>query len=240
MLDQLPLICGIFFFAGVVQGTAGFGFGLTSLALLGSVIDLRIAAILSLFGALIINVVIFLPLKQYFTWERMRPFFLTALAGVPVGVFCLQYFTGDILQLFIGVLLIGGAIHGLVPALAKHKWHPLWAGIPCGFISGTLTGAFGTGGPPAVAYVSSQNFDRRTYVTILQIIFMVGGLVRLAILAGAGIMTADLSLASFIGGVCAGAGAFLGIRVLRRLSNENLRKLVAILLLMMGIKHLVV
>lgn len=238
-MTDLILLCCIFGFAGFVQGASGFGFGLTALGLLAAVGDLREAAILTALGSLALSIAIFLRLRSHFAWDRVRPLFLVSLLTIPVGVLVLKGSPGTGLQLGLGVLLVFTAVYNLVPRLAAQPWHAFWTGVPCGVLSGILAGAFGTGGPPAVAYVATQGFSRQRYVATLQLLFAMGGVVRVSSLVATGLLTPALAGVSALGAFFAVIGARLGVRVLTRLSDKAFRSLVAVLLLLLGARYLV-
>jgi hypothetical protein len=231
-------VCVIFFAGGTVQGASGFGFGLTSLALLANVADLRDASVMVVFGSLAINALVLYCLHEHFALDRVKPFLIAVVLAVPAGVAGLRGLDLTVLQLLLGGLLVLSAIQGLIPALAKHRWHPVWCGVPLGVLSGLFSGALGTGGPPAVAYVASQNFDRRHYVATMQTIFAFSGVVRVVSLITARLLTWHTAGLSLLGAMFAAAGAVLGISLLHRLSDRRVRVVVAIMLLGFGIRYL--
>ena len=103
----------------------------------------------------------------------------------------------------------------------------------------TLSGAYATGGPPLVAYVRSQGFDKFRYSATLQLVFAVNTSIRLFVLGTAGMFTKRLLALSIWGIACALIGAWIGLHVLRRMPEWALRHVVVGLLLVMGLKYLV-
>ena len=115
----------------------------------------------------------------------------------------------------------------------------MWLGAPCGLFSGALTGAFGTGGPPAVAYVATQGFDRHRYSASVQLALGVAALLRLPCLAAGGLLTWQILALSAAGGIAAAIGAWLGLHVLKALPEKGLRHVVMAMLLVLAVKNLV-
>lgn len=234
----LTILC--FFVAAVVQGAAGFGFGLVALGLLSTLMTFKTAAVLPVIAVLAVNVTIFVRLRKHFRLDRMVPLTVAALAGVPLGVWFLDQADATIMRFSIGALLIVSAAYSLAPKLAARRWHPYWLGVPCGLLSGGLSGAFGTGGPPLVAYTITQGFERFRYSASLQFVFMVGTLVRLACLIAGGLVTRhDLAISAF-GATAAVGGVLLGLKVLRRLADQAIRMVAAVMLLLLGLKYLLI
>ena len=238
---------------GLVQGSTGFGSGLVSLGiltwivgmqdtgaeLLGSDLEaIKLASILITFAALSQNVIIIRRLWRHFKWERMGPMIVCTMIGAPIGVYVLVKADADVLKVTLGIVLVIAAAQAMIPHLAKKRWHPWYMGIPFGLFTGGLNGAIGTGGPPAVAYIASQNFTRFRYSVMLQVVFGVSCVIRLGLIGAKGMLTWQLMLMAVGAIVFAGIGAATGLRVLRRFSDAGLKKVVAVLLLVLGLWYL--
>ena len=170
---------------------------------------------------------------------RLRaPILVAVLVGVPFGVVFLARADPGLLHLGLGVLLVASAAQSQVRRLAAWRWHPVWLGAPCGLLSGGLTGAFGTGGPPLVVFVSSQRYDRLRYVATVQLLLAASNVVRLEELVRHGLLRPSMALASALGAACAVAGSMLGLKLLHRMPDRLVRLLVAFFLLAMGIRYL--
>jgi len=240
MLDAVTITVAllVLLVAGLIQGAGGFGFALTALPVLCLMIPLKDASAMLVLTGLSINGFIFWRLRSHFSWERMLPIALGGLAGVPLGVLLLAKADARALQIVLGIVLLMAVGQNLAPGLRNRKWHPLWLGAPCGVFSGALTGAFGTGGPPAVAYVAAQGFDRFRYSASVQLAVGMGGLLRLPCLAVGGLLSWQILAMSAAGGVAAAVGAWVGLHVLKRLPEKALRYVVTAMLLVLAIKNL--
>lgn len=232
------LILAVMLISGVVQGTTGFGSGLVALGLLGSFTDPKEASVMILMPNFAITIYLGWRLRSYFKLERMAPMLAMVVVGVPLGVIFLARADKTVFQIVVGWLLIVSGVHGLIPYLAKRPWHHVYLGAPSGLAAGLLSGAFGTGGPPAVAYLSSQNLDRFRYVATLQMIFGVGAIARMASLGAVGLYTTKIFVTSLIGAAFSVAGAFLGLHILSRLSDSNTKRIVCVCLLLLGAWYL--
>jgi uncharacterized protein len=237
-LMETITIFAIMAIGGLTQGATGFGFGLVSLVLLSLVMDVKDASIMLAIAGFAINASIFLRLKKYFKKERMMPAVVGGVIGAPLGVCFLLNTNQELIRRTLGVVLILVVIQRLVPYLAKKRWHPFYIGIPCGLFSGALSGAFGTGGPPAVAYTASQDLERHRYVVSIQAILGVGAISRIISLGIGGALTEKVIIDSIAGGVFAIIGAAIGVSILKRLSKELLKKLITGLLLVLAFKYI--
>jgi uncharacterized protein len=237
-MEQITLIMIIIGLAGFVQGASGFGFGLVAIALLASVIDIKDASVLLVFSSLSINVFIFWHLRSYFRMNRVMPMIISAMGGVPLGVCLLVYADPLLLQRFLGVILLLTVGYGIIPRLANKPWHPLLAGLPCGLFSGAMSGAFATGGPPAVAFITSQRFDRLRYSATLQLVLGTCAIIRILCLGLGGMFTSSTLVLSLSSILCAVTGAWIGVHVLKKLSDRIIRRSVLVLLFVLALKYL--
>jgi len=94
------------FLGGFVSGLAGFGTGLTALPIWLLSIPPIIAGPLVVICAIATHAQTLPFIWRSIQWRRLAPFLVSALFGIPLGTFLLQYFSVDIFRLAIGFLLI--------------------------------------------------------------------------------------------------------------------------------------
>jgi uncharacterized membrane protein YfcA len=237
-MSDILLIGGICLLAGTLQAVIGFGFGLVAIALLAFFFDIKEASILLVIAGLSLSCYIFFRLRSHFKLDRMQFFIAAAIVGVPLGVFFLISADPVFLKRILGGLLVLSGIQRLIPYLAKHRWHPTFAGLACGLFTGALSGAFGTGGPPAVVFVASQQFDKYRWMATLQVVFALTAVMRLITLSGSGVLNQHQLLLSAWGGLCAVIGGRWGLHILTYFSADHLKWLVTIMLFILGMQFL--
>jgi hypothetical protein len=228
----------ILFIAGLVQGTSGFGFGLVAVTFLSFVMNIKDASVGLVLVSLSINIFIFWRLRSAFRFERIMPLLISSLAGVPLGVLILIKADENILKRILGLILIIAVIQGLFPRLRRKRWHAWWLGIPCGLFSGALSGAFATGGPPIVAFLSNQNFGRLRYVASVQLVLGVSAIIRFLCLTINNSLNIKLLSLSLIGAVAAVSGAFIGLHILKKINQELFRKIILGILMIMAFMYI--
>lgn len=224
--------------AGAVQGTSGFGFGLVAVSILSGVIPLKQASVMLVLASLSMNLYILLRLRRHFSMRRMKWMLAGSVVGVPLGVWLLVEADETLLRNILGIILLLTVAQRFIPYIKAKRWHPLWVGAPCGLFSGALSGAFATGGPPAVAYVQSQRFDRFRYTASVQVPLAVAAVVRVVCLGAARMFTAQILMLSMLAVACAVGGAWLGLHALKRLPDRAVRTVVLVMLFALGIKYL--
>ena len=238
-MDSLVPIISIIMIAGFVQGAMGFGFGLVAISLLSIFINIKEASLILILSGLSLNVFIFIQLCNEFKFEKILSLFICSLIGVPLGVLVLEKADALLLKHILGWILLLSVTQRLIPTLRSKKWHPYWLAIPCGFFSGTLTGAFGTGAPPIVAYISSQNFGKMRYSASLQFILGTSAIIRLAFLSYSGMLTLKIFTISFIGSIFVLIGAYLGLKVMEKIQDNIMSYIITFIFFILGIKYII-
>lgn len=92
--------------AGCVQGILGFAFGLVAMSFWVWVLELRLAATLAVFGALVGQILAAVTARRGFDLKLLAPFVIGGLAGVPIGVLLLPHLDMDAFRAILGGLLV--------------------------------------------------------------------------------------------------------------------------------------
>lgn len=235
-MTSILFLLAIFCVSGIVQGATGFGFGLVAVSLMSLLVDIREASVMLAPASLAMNLFILMRLRGHFRFGRIVPMFAGAVIGVPIGIWFLFRADPEALHLALACLLLVTVVQNCIPGLARKQWHPVFLGVPCGLLSGVMAGAFASGGPPAVAYVVSQRFDRLRYAATLQMAFALSSLTRILILGGGGVFTRDQLALAAAGMGFAVFGAGLGLHLLRLQSDLSVRRVVLSLLALLAVQ----
>lgn len=229
---------GVVFSASFAQGVVGFGFGMISMALLPLVFDVSFAVVVVSGLGLLVNGSMLVSLRRDVSWHAVAPLLAGGIFGIPLGVGFLRAAPADLVLLALGTVVlgyVGWSIWGRPPreGLAR-GW-----GLVAGFTGGILGGAFNTGGPPAVMYVSGQPWSVGTTKATLQVFFVLTSVVQLSLFGASGM----LSVASVgLDLVCAPAvflGVWLGVRVGRRIDKDRFRVILLGALFVLGVVFVV-
>jgi uncharacterized protein len=236
MTQQLILICLIFFVAAMVQGSTGFGFGIVGIALMSLFFDVKEASILLSAGSLMVCLTIMFKLRGSFSKKEIVPLVCSALICIPLGIAFLMLADARILKLSLSIVMCAIVIYRVMNHNNKKPFHKYKLGIFCGSLSGLMTGAFGTGGPPVVAYVSSHYHDKLKYVACVQSVLFLSAFFRVCALSFVGAYNDCSILYLLTGAVCAFGGAMLGMYLLKFISNKALSKVILIILFIIAVK----
>ena len=238
MVAEIILLYIVIFFAAAIQGSVGFGLGLVALALLSFFFDLKDASIIISFSSLTLCVTALFKLRGNFEFKDLVPLILSSLLSIPIGVFLITVLPGKVLQLLFSIIMFVIVFYRIVSHRRSKAFHSYYLGIPCGVLSGLMTGVLGVGGPPVVAYISSLHKDKFKYVACVQGVLSISALFRVISLASFGAYTADRFFLALGGILSAFSGALTGVYILKYISSEVLGKIVICLLVMIALKNL--
>jgi len=153
--------------------------------------------------------------------------------GMPFGIWLLRHGDERVVNLVLGLLLVGYGAYNLtrptLPALRSEAW-----AYPFGFVAGVLGSAYNTSGPPVVIYGAMRRWPPDLFRATLQGFFLISNVIVIAGHGLAGLWTAEvlwltlLSLPVLVTAVIAGA------LVNRRIPAAQFARLVYVLLIVLG------
>lgn len=221
-----------------VQGLAGFGIGLVSLAFLPFLMSPQHAIVLITLYAAVFIAIIFIPLRRDFTLHGMIELVVGTIVATPAGVWLLAELPSDLLKRLIGlVLLLIVALEwlGLYPERLRGRG---W-GFGAGVAAGLLGGAIGTPGPPVILYAAAQDWSPRTVKANIQAFLIVNQAVILIGYWWAGLLDREIWRLTWLFAVPAVTGLIAGMLLFNRLDRERFRRVVFAVLLLSGLVLLI-
>jgi len=233
-MEIYPFLCIIAFCAGFIQGLSGFGSVLLSLPLLALFLDIKtVVPFVALLG-LTLSIFLSIQLRQHWDWKKIYPLCLGSIPGIPVGVLFLNRTDGQLIQWTVGVVLIAYAIYGLLLNPAVRKMGRVWA-YSFGFAAGFLGGAIGASGPPVIVYTSLQPWTKDQIKVTLQGFFIISGILVVLSQSMAGLVTRQVLFYFLIALPLLLIGVWLGSFLSRRIREETFRKIILIMMGLLGL-----
>lgn len=231
------ILVAVIFVAVFTQSLTGFGSALASMPILAPLLGLSIAAptVALLGGAMEIVLVIYY--RDAINVRAVWRLILASFVGIPVGVYLLRQIDEKITLLVLGVIVVGYALYALLNFKLPKLAHPLW-GYIAGFFAGIFGGAYNTAGPPVIIYGNCRKWEPTEFKANLQGFFLVNSAAVIVSHALAGNIT-PLVWRKFLLAIPAVAvGILAGTALDKRLSAETFRKVVLVLLVVLGIRLL--
>ncbi len=225
-MEPLVVACiaGAVFLAGFVQGVLGFGFGLVAMGLIPLLIGVKAAVPLVAVFAGSVNLVLLLRFRGNLDARAAAPLLGGAVLGIPIGVWLLRSLDPSVLMLALGLIVAGYVANAVRQGGQVHELGARWGAV-LGLAAGVLGGAFSTGGPPAVVWVSSKPWEPAQLRVTLLSVFVLTSAVQLSLFAFSGMLTREGLTVNAMALPAAGLGSFLGARTGDRVNPDQFKRM---------------
>jgi len=250
----LATVCAVVFLGGLVKGTAGFGYAIVSTAVLATLFSPTVAVVVMILPMLAGNLRLLGELDRAEIprcLARFWPYLLGAAAGTLAGMALLGRIPRPVLALGLGLFTLGYVVTAqpwvVLPGEAWVRTRCFRPGtaakLGMGVVSGVVFGATNAA-VQVVAYLTSLELDRSTFVGVLAMILVGISLLRLAAAWGLGLFAAGeaapaaLVAFSAVAAVPGLVGVAAGQRLRGHLSEGTVTAGAFLLLAVIGLKLL--
>jgi uncharacterized membrane protein YfcA len=172
--------------------------------------------------------------RAHIRWDEIRHLLPTGAIGVVLGTTLLVGLPERPLLVTLGVFVL---VFGIRNALNLHSERPIarWWALPAGLLGGTVSGLFGTGGPPYVIYLSHRIRGKSELRATFSGLFLIEGGLRIIVFALAGLLWQPTLLWTVPAALpLLALGLYLGHRVHVGLTQAQMVRMIGGLLLLSG------
>lgn len=233
MFELLLIAGGVV--AGAIAAISGFGIGSVLTPLLTAEFDTRLAVALVAIPHFIGTALRLYRMRAHVDRPTFREFGLASALGGLLGALLHARIEVRGLELVFGLLLLLAALSELTGFWRRQKYGVV-ASQAGGFISGMFGGLVGNQGSIRSAALLRSNLERDAFVATATATALLVDLVRLPVYLanfGSALLQQPVVLATTSIGVV--VGTLLGGRILQRLPLPVFRRIVAILLVLLGL-----
>jgi uncharacterized membrane protein YfcA len=235
LIMEFLFIFSTFLIAGVTLAVTGFGHALLAMPLLAPVIGLETASPMMALVSLSLEAIMLLRYRQQFNFPAVWRLVAGSLVAIPIGMALLHVLDKRVMLTALGVVAAGYGAYSLFRFPLPEIRRPAW-GFGFGFISGLLSGAYNTGGPPVVIYGTMSGWQPINFKSNLQSMFILNSL----LIVGAHLLQGHMTQAVGTDYLAAMPGALLGLwigwRLDKRVAPERFRQLVLVMLIALGLR----
>lgn len=233
---ELALAFAVLFLAAAAHAVTSFGYVMLSVPLLAMIFDPHTAVASSVAAGTIVALSAWRRERRHVDVASMKRLAVSGLVGVPLGLWVFAVVDEAVLLVVIGVITIVTTV-----VLAAHVTLPSGRAtdVAAGLASGVLVTTTGTNGPPLVLALQAKRLAPRTARATLQALFTVQGVVAVFGLGLAGQISWLVVTILALSIVATLLGWRVGDAVFRRLSAEQVRVVVLVVLLVSGVTLLV-
>ena len=229
------LIGSVVFLAVFTQSVSGFGVALVTMALIPSLIGIRVATPLVALVALVLEAVLLIRYYKSMNVRAVWRIAVAAVIGTPLGVIFLTRVDERIALALLGVVIAGYALYALLGLKLPRLENPQWAYV-AGLIGGMLGGAYNTAGPPVVIYGDCRRWPPDVFKGNLQGYFVIASIAAAASHALDGNFTPQVWQLFWWTMPFLIVGTIVGLSLDRWINPAVFRKVVLALLVVMGVR----
>ncbi len=209
--------------AAFAQSVSGFGFSLVAVPLLAMGVGPQPAVVAATVVSMCMNGVTAYAHRRHVDVPAARRLLLSVLLGLPLGLLALRLLPDYALVAVIAVVTLGCTV------IVWRGWRisPTgWALRGAGLLSGLLTTATATNGPPLVAALQAMRLEPRSFRATLALLFVTVSPIAVAGFALTGLLTPLAAAMAGIGLPAAALGGWLGNRLFSSFDAGSFRKVV--------------
>jgi uncharacterized membrane protein YfcA len=230
-----------FVIASFLKGLTGLGFSTLCLGILAVFMDLKLAIPLVFLPSLASNIMVMVEAGRFFeSIKRFGLLYLSALPGLALGMWFLDASSNEAPKTILGMVMLLYGTWGLksgLMQLSRNKEKQFV--IPVGLISGLVNGTTGSQIMPIMPFLLSLKIDRNLFVQAINCSFTINTLFMIIGLSKLGLVTMPVVYISAGGILPVAIGVFLGGQIRKRVTEGIYRRMVLIMLIMLGINLIV-
>lgn len=236
-MDSMYLIIAVgAVVAGFVQGLSGFAFGMVAMSFWAWALEPRLAATLTVFGALTGQILAAVSVRRGFDLKHLLPFILGGLAGIPLGVMLLPHLDMAWFKAVLGTLLV---LWCPVMLLSRHLPKITAGGRMAdgvvGLAGGVLGGIGGFTGTLPTLWCTLRGYPKDTQRAVIQNFNLSMLMVTMGTYLATGIVTRDMLPMFAIVAPAMLVPTLLGTRLYIGISEARFRQIVLGLLTASGV-----
>lgn len=226
------------FVAGLVQGCTGFGLALVAAPLLMWVSPpVQVVPTIILLSTLN-TFIVACDARRHIRIRLLAPLLVGGLIGLPLGIHALRIMPGEYIKILVGLLASAFAAASLA-GWRRPVRHETWALAPVGILSGVFGGSTSMGGPPIALFLTNQETPKNVFRGTIVCYFLILNCAAAGLFVRSGLLTWDTTAGSAMLAPAMLAGTFVGLRLVRRISEPVFRRFSMALVAIMGLALLI-
>lgn len=233
--EQFLIASAIILVAYFIRGITGFGSGLIAVPLLALFQPLTFVVPLILLLDFTASVVLGGFDRKRVQWQELVWLLPFSVVGVIVGARLLVNLPVMPMLIGLSLFVLVFAIRNLFNVHGEKKISRGWS-VPAALTGGIVGSLFGTGGPPYIIYLNHRISDKRNLRATFSVLFVMEGLMRIVTFFASGLLLSTLiwwNALALLPLVL--ASLYLGGRIHTGLSQQQIVRLIGLLLLVSSI-----
>lgn len=230
------IIAAAWFMGAFLNGITGLGGAMVALPITALLVNWELVIPSSCLTSVCIALFMVLAYCRHANLSELLPLVVGSVPGTVVGVWLLSVASQGMMQLVMGVMILGMVVwqflgRGSCVRLGEHR---AYAGV-AGFAGGMAQAATSMGGPPVAMYATLRHWEKNMALGTLGCFYTVGALLTVAMQYAEGLYTPDVYKVSLLGVVGSLLGLALSVPAGKHISQQTFRKLTLALLAFSGL-----
>jgi uncharacterized membrane protein YfcA len=230
-----PILLGLLAILSELLGTIG-GFGSSLFFVSLAQLLLPFQTVLALTGVLHVfgNINKIILFFNEINWHIALRFIIPTMITVAIGAWLTKYITPDVLEIGLGAFLVVFSILMLFRPTWKVSPKTIYS-LSGGAISGFLTGLIGSGGAIRGITMAAFQLEKSTFIATNAMIDFLNDATRTIIYLSMGYLTWDYWIHVLVLFIAAWIGSLIGKWIVLKISQQQFRSIVLILIFVVGI-----
>ena len=221
---------------GFVSGLAGFGTGITALGIWLFALSPSVAATLVVVCSVAAQLQTLPKIWHTIEPERVVPFILPGLLGVPIGTALLSSVDVRTFKLAIGTVLLAYSLHSLLyQSRSGLAWGGRTADSAIGLGGGILGGLAGLSGPLPTVWADIRGWNKEQRRSVFQVFNLTILSAAIASHFFAGLMNRELGVATAVALPGTFIGSWIGFALYTRVNEKQFKRIILTLLGISGV-----
>jgi uncharacterized protein len=233
------VVLGLFllaaFVGGFASGLAGFAMGFVVSGIwLHILTPIETTTLIVGYGLLTQGYGVW-KLRHTLAWQKIAPFVIGGVIGVPIGTMLLTYLNPAYLRSGVGLLLVLYGTYGLAQPKLRSAPDRVSADAGIGFANGMLAGLTGLPGFIITIWCQLRGWTKDEQRAVFQPVMLAAITANVISLGIAGAITAHILQLYLLGLPAMIAGLWFGFKLYGKLDDAAFRKVILVLLLISGL-----
>lgn len=222
----------VVFWASVVHGSIGFGFGMISTAIVALFSDIQTTITYMLLPTMLVNIISIKSEGKFF--EALNKFkfiiFLMVL-GSGLGTVLLIYTNSEYFKLLLALLIFVYLIQSFTKIEASFiSKHPKTSTYGLGIFGGIIAGLTNVVAPLMIMYTLELKYSRQDIIQLSNLCFLFSKIAQLIVFLSFGAFTLQTFSISIISLFAVGLGMFFGLMLKKKIDKNLYTKILKALL----------
>ncbi len=231
-IDFIIALAVIVFFASIVHGSIGFGFGMISTPLVALFTDIQTTITFILIPTMVVNIISIVSEGNFFEALKKFWFIITLMVlGSAIGTVLLIFTNSEIFKLFLALIIFVYLIQSIIKIRVSFvSRYPTFSTYFLGIVGGIISGLTNVVAPLMIIYTLELKYSKKDTIQLSNLCFLftkIGQLIVFLYYEAFFLNTFSISAFSIIAVL---VGLFFGLKIKKKIDTKLYTKILKVLL----------